>query len=443
MGKDDKTDYPFTEALHKFLIEINGLSDSLPIIMKSLYDARHKTNQNIDKFVQDNKGVIKEIENNKHRKVFIYGVKAENVYGFETLLRQNTNFIAASSITPRGFLVTIVSQFDAFMGRLIKAMYYTKPDMLNSSAKSFTFANLIELGSMEAARDYILEKEVESVLRESHAEHFEWLEKKLEITLRNRDLAIWSDFIELTERRNLFVHTDGEVSSQYISVCEKNGVSIEKDCIVGKKLGVTQEYFQRACEILFELATKLTHTVWRKLNISELSEADKSLNAVCYDLLKEEKYELAKKILSFALAQKKHNSQMDKLIFTINIAIAYKWGGEAEKAVKIVTETDWSACDNSFKLASTVLLDNFDEAANIMRKIGVGEEVGKVEYKEWPVFKDFRQSTQFLEAYREVFGEFLEPIDITDEPTSLDQEESNFFSLDGTNQQSIVETSAV
>ncbi len=421
---------PFEEALHKFLIEINGLADSLPIIMRSLYEARHTTNQNIENFIESNAGIIEKFETKnqgKSREELIYGIKAEHAYNLQFLIRQNINFTAACSITPRGFLVTIVSQFDAFMGQLIKAMYYTKPELLNSSGKNLTFANLVEFGSMEAAREYILEKEVESVLRESHADHFEWLEKKLDIPLR-KDLAIWADFIELTERRNLFVHTDGEVSSQYINVCKKHGVSIDKDCIVGKRLSVSQDYFQRACEILFELATKLTHTVWRKLNIDELSIADNKLNNVCYDLLKEEKYELAKKLLSFALSFKKHSSQQKKLMFTINIAIAYKWGGEEEKALKILSETDWSACDKSFKLASTVLLDKFDEAAKIMKRIGIGEEVEKTDYKEWPVFKDFRKSPQFLEAYKEVFGEILEPIDIKDESGAIDQEESSFFS---------------
>ncbi|MBD2044000.1 hypothetical protein [Microcoleus sp. FACHB-672] len=435
MAEESKQEYPFELALHKFLIEINGLADSLPIIMEALDEARQKSHSKIEQFLEKNGQFIKKIETKEIkyiRQAEIYGISPRYAYDLKFLTREGSNFNAAFSITPKGFLVTIVSQFDAFMGRLIRAMYYAKPELLNASEKQLTFANLVEFGTLEVAREYVLEKEIESVLRASHSEHFEWLEKKLGISLR-KDLSIWSDFIELTERRNLFVHTDGEISSQYINVCRKHSVSLDEDCIVGKKLGVNNEYFQRSCEILFELATKLTHVVWRKLTPSELFIADKRLNNVCYDLLKEEKYDLAKRLLSFALCLPKHNSQQDKLIFTINSAIAYKWGGDPKKAEEIILSTDWSSCNNSFKLTRAVLLDQFDEATNIMRKIGAKGEVDKEHYKDWPVFKDFRQSPQFLEAYTEVFGEVLEPIEISEESDSNDQDEPNFFMADSNN----------
>ena len=325
----------------------------------------------------------------------------------------------------------MISQFDAFLGRLIKAIYYAKPEMLNASEKQLTFANLVQFGSVEAAREFLLEKEIESVLRESHAEHFEWLEKKLDIPLR-KGLDIWATFIEMTERRNLFVHTNGIVSSQYITVCKKHHVEIKEDLVVVKKLHASEEYLQEAYEVLFELATKLTHVVWRKLIPSERSIADDKLNEVCYELLKEENYSIAKKVLSFAMELPKHSSQQDKLIFTINSAIAYKWGGEPEKAKKIISETDWSACNSDFQLATAVLLDKFDDAAKIMRRIGNAGEDSKFYYKDWPVFRDFRHSPQFLETYREVFGEALETVKVSSSSESETGDQNNIsFSVTG------------
>jgi hypothetical protein len=424
MGNSQNSGSPFSKALQIFLIEINGLSASLPIIIESLVESRHKSSQQVNKFFEEHGELLEIIKSDKdgqEKKSEIYKVGIEYSYELEKLIYMNSNFNAAALIIPRGLLVMMVSQFDAFLGRLIKAMYYARPELLNSSEKQLTFANLVQFDSLDSAREFLLEKEIESVLRESHADHFEWLEKKLGITLR-KGLDIWSTFIELTERRNLFVHTNGVVSSQYISVCVKHGVEIKEDCIVGKKLHAGREYLQKAYEVLFELATKLTQVVWRKLIPSEISVADEKLNEVCYDLLKKENYTLAKRILSFALELPKHDSQQNKLIFTINSAIAYKWGGESAKAQKIISETDWSACNNAFQLASAVLLDQFDTAAKIMKKIGNNGEVRKVHYKDWPVFKDFRHCSQFLEGYREIFGEALETVRVSTSSEMGDQD---------------------
>ncbi len=415
-------------------MEINGLSESLPIIMESLVESRRKSAQQINQFFEEHGEFLEKFEKNENghtKKAEIYKIALEYSYDFDKLTRTYSNFSVATSIISNGLLVMMISQFDAFLGRLIKAIYYAKPEMLNASEKQLTFANLVEFGSVEAAREFLLEKEIESVLRESHAEHFEWLEKKLGIPLR-KGLDVWTTFIEITERRNLFVHTNGTVSSQYITVCRKHGVEIKEDWVVGKKLHVSKEYLQEAYEVLFELATKLTHVVWRKLIPSELSIADDKLNDVCYELLKEENYSIAKRVLSFAMELPKHSSQQDKLIFTINSAIAYKWGGEPEKAKKLISETDWSACNNAFKLASTVLLDRFDDAAEIMKKIGNAGEVTKAHYKNWPVFRDFRHSPQFLETYREVFGEALETVKVSSSSEIDDQDNISFSVTENT-----------
>ncbi|MFH7244305.1 MAG: hypothetical protein ACHWZW_15820 [Spirulina sp.] len=432
MSESKSSEYLFSKALRIFLIEINGLSESLPVIMKSLTESRHDSEQKINQFFKEHGELIEKVEEDKNgnkKKAEIYKVSFEYSYDIGKLIRTYSNFSAASSIISNGLLVMMISQFDAFLGRLIKAMYYAKPEMLNASEKQLTFANLVQFGSVEAAREFLLEKEIESVLRESHAEHFEWLEKKLGIPLR-KELDIWTTFIEMTERRNLFVHTNGIVSSQYITVCRSHGVAIKEDLVVGKKLHVSEAYLQEAYEVLFELATKLTHVVWRKLIPSELSIADTKLNDVCYELLKEENYSIAKRILSFAMKLPRYSSQQDKLIFIINSAIAYKWGGESERAQKLISETDWSACNNAFKLASTVLSDQFDEAAKIMKTIGNAGEVTKNHYKEWPVFRDFRHSPQFSDTYREVFGEDFETVKVSS-GSEIDDQDNLSFSVQG------------
>jgi len=80
-----------------------------------------------------------------------------------------------------------------------------------------------------------------------------------------------------------------------------------------------------------------------------------------------------------------------------------------------VSSVDWSATGDLFKLASSVLLDKFDEAVRVMKSIGVNEKVlNKAYYKDWPIFKKFRATELFKDAYLEVYGVSFE---VVEEPT--------------------------
>jgi hypothetical protein len=96
-----------------------------------------------------------------------------------------------------------VSQFDVYVGHLLRCSFGAKPDALNASNKTITYSQLIGFASFDAAKEHVIEKEVETVLRASHADQFDWLENRLGIPLRN-PLPAWPAFVEVTERRSLF-----------------------------------------------------------------------------------------------------------------------------------------------------------------------------------------------------------------------------------------------
>ena len=96
----------------------------------------------------------------------------------------------AQILVPRGLLVALVSQFDAYVGALIRQLFRLKSEILDTSGKTLTCSQLTEFESIESAREYVFEKEIESVLRESHAEQFGWLEAKFNLPLK-KGLPAW------------------------------------------------------------------------------------------------------------------------------------------------------------------------------------------------------------------------------------------------------------
>ena len=153
------------------------------------------------------------------------------------------------------FLMGLISSHDAFLAQLMHLIFLTKPETISSSEKNKSFKDLVELGSVDAARSYLIEKEVEAFLRQSHHAQFDYLENKLGMPLR-KDLDIWPRFVEICERRNLFTHTSGVVSNQYIRVCSEHDVDLG-GVAVGDQLVISPKYLQDATEVISELGLKL------------------------------------------------------------------------------------------------------------------------------------------------------------------------------------------
>jgi hypothetical protein len=330
-------------------------------------------------------------------------VPHDRVHEYSAVKRKLDRGSIASKVIPRSYLVSLVSQYDSFLGGLLRALFFMQPELLNASDRVLTFKDLASFSSLESAREHMVEKEIETLLRKSHAEQFDWLEHRFSVELR-KGLAAWPKFIELTERRNLFVHSDSKVSAQYLKVCGQAGANLS-DCQIGSELLVSQPYFTAAYECVFEMGTKLAHVLWRKLAPEEREAADKNLNATCLDLLILGRNQLARTMLDFATGTlKKWSNDANRRMFILNRAQAYKWSNDEPKCATILNEHDWSAVDEKFILAVAILKEDFDGAVRSIKRLGT-TGLPKASYREWPIFKRFRKTAEFQGAFRDVFGE--------------------------------------
>lgn len=273
MSESNQSQYRATidSELHTFLIHLNGLHETLPLVMHSIITATKEAVNKFEYFQEQQ--IIRDSPDGSSGLL----INLKHFREFEIWDKSIKGLGIAHKIIPRSFLVSIISQYDAFLGGIIRAMYYIKPELLNSSERNLSFSQLVRFNSIEEAREHIIEKEVETVLRKSHAEQFAWMETKYDISLR-KGLDIWPDFIEITERRNLFVHTNGLISSQYLNVCSDHGVELERDAKVGTELDLPPAYLRHAFNVLFEISVKLAHVLWRKFQPNDREKADVSLN---------------------------------------------------------------------------------------------------------------------------------------------------------------------
>ena len=307
------------------------------------------------------------------------------------------------SVIESSLFLRLFSAFDAFTGDLLSAIYKRKPELFESLARTVKVSEILQYKSFENLQDIVLREEIENFRRGSYVDQFKELENTFGLKLRA--FENWPSFVECSQRRNLFTHCDGEVSQQYLDVCEKEGYKFKNKPAIGSQLELGPKYFLPACDLLAEVAVKLCHTLWRKLFPAELKNADEDLNRAIYERLEFEEYERACIYAKFALSQTKFSSDLNRRIFLINHAIALKFNGKSSEAQLLLKQEDWSACSPDVKIAEVVLSDKFDEADKLMRKIGKkGEILCEEYYHSWPLFKNFRTSAQFQKAYQDIYG---------------------------------------
>lgn len=397
------------ENLHQFIRHIDSIKDTYPMTLLLLNPYQKRANEKMVKFMEEN---VEEVEDEKGKKAFAIDYEKHRLY--ENLSKNAETSILATKIIPESLFVSLISQYDAFLNRLLRILFELQPEYLNNSERTINFSQLVEFDSIGDAREYVIEKEVETVLRKSHSAHFEYLESKLSMTLRKK-LPIWEKFIEITERRNLFVHCDGIVSSQYVKVCSENKCEIG-DIKVNERLSVPLDYFNESYQCLYEIATKLTHTLWRKLIKDDLESADDKLNETCYELMSNKQYKLADIMLEFSCSQTKHFNDSMSNVFTVNKSLSKYLQKDKKKAKEIINSKDWSASSDNFKLAHLTLNDNFEECFVLMKKIGSEGQVNKENYMTWPLFTELRKTEEFKNIFKELFGEEYTVLEIPEKP---------------------------
>ena len=155
----------------------------MPLAMRSRGVANRRAREKYNEFVAE------------HGKASEHGgvrIGIEQMLAFQRVARDMGRSQAASVLVPKSFLVALISQYDSFLGLLVETLLLARPEILNGSERTLSFSELVEFGSVEAARDHVIEKEVESLLRKSHAEQFDWLEGKFGLQLR-KGLAVWPE----------------------------------------------------------------------------------------------------------------------------------------------------------------------------------------------------------------------------------------------------------
>ncbi|QBQ54783.1 hypothetical protein [Nitrosococcus wardiae] len=403
-NESDQTDsseltegFEVTEVIDTFLHRILDIEDCAK---EYIVAAAEAYNDNAEKLRAEIESHQKTLQDEEDEKIRVLTVK-----GLRKTLRNIERHNNSSPVTTleKSLFISLFSAFDKFVGDLVAVLYSKKPDLYKNINKEISLSEALKYESMDELRQAFLDKEIESIRRKSYIDQFRDLENKFSIKLTKFDQ--WPYFVERSQRRNLFTHCDGVVSKQYLDVCREVGCKMKGGINVGDQLEIGEKYLFQSCMLVAQVGVMLGQTLWRKTLEDELEKADSHLSNIVFNYLHMEHWGNAISISEFSQGLPKMSTDQMERIFAVNYAIALRAVDKRKQAKDILDKKDWSATTYDFKLAYSILTDDYAEAEKIMYKLGKeGELINEFSYHDWPLFREFRDSKEFFSGYEKVYG---------------------------------------
>lgn len=199
------------------------------------------------------------------------------------------------------------------------------------------------------------------------------------------------ELMEITQRRNLLVHNDGVIDSDFLQRIPER-YRREKEWKPGQMLLVSTQYLFRAFDVISLFGCILHQNAWRKWAGTNLRKANRRLIEIVYASLKQKRYDLVCQLADYSemLSLPRKTEQLLK----INQAIAFREKDDTDHLQKIITELSDSDPGFSVQVAISVLRKDYKNAKLLLMR-AVHKKQLKQLSKEWPLFDPIRDERWF------------------------------------------------
>lgn len=305
---------------------------------------------------------------------------------------------AHGKILRRGAFVMMYSFFEMLLADLVRVFYSMYTDALTQSDKRMiSLSELREFSSLSISdiENHFIAKEVDNILRENLQKQLDYFKGKPGISLA--PLSKYREALnEISQRRNLIMHTDGFVDDRYLAITSaefRETRGIEKNV----RLNITMEYFQAAFDTLLIFGAAITQICWRKWLKSDGGKADKALSDVIFFAL-----ERGRCLAVRELAQMTPNLKVSlpySLAITLNHAIAERELGEKKNLARLIKELSGFPMSPDLKIALSVLREDYERTYELLQQAKKDEQIYKMSI-DWPLFHPIRYEERLIEIFR-------------------------------------------
>jgi hypothetical protein len=267
----------------------------------------------------------------------------------------------------RSAFISMISDFESLVAAVAKAVLSETTDLIPLDDSTISLAELNRLGDIAAARNAIVARKVDEILRGSVVDWGEWFGK---IGVKWHDMGIdWPEFVELFARRNAHVHAGGAASEQYLQFVRSAGGDTSS-VRPGEELLLSRTYVQTAATKLLAFGILLVGGVWLQVEKKNTAAAENWLvNTIQYRLDNDDfeaVYLASNRILS--AARDRWSRSRISIIQTANWVAGLHLGKE-DSVRKAVAAWDTDGLDLVIAHAKTVILGPEDRAVKEVSKL--------------------------------------------------------------------------
>jgi hypothetical protein len=290
----------------------------------------------------------------------------------------------------KSLLVSAISAFEVLFGQLARTIYAVNTSSLNDSDHSFTLQELAEFGTLDDAREYLIEKRISSLLRDSIDGWEKWLKRACGGVSMESLPVFWPLVRESFARRNLIVHTGGVVNHLYISVVQKLGIPELSDVKPGARVEVSEEYLDWVLQELLALGHVLVCAVGTKLYKKDTELFTRAAIIAARDFSVWRANHSSKAVCNYVLTRKL--SRVDEMTIRVRRWLSIKETEGPERIQKELEEWDTSGLDASISHCKLVLLDDVTTACREVEKLISRGRLSKFEVAIDPLYKNLMQN---------------------------------------------------
>lgn len=349
-------------------------------------------------------------------------IPIEKIVVLNNLIQKQVELDTLCYFLSNNLLVSLASSYDVFLSKMLHKVLFSKK-MYGLFEKNISLKEALSYSTHDALISACIEDTLSELMRKSHKDHIKWIEKSFDLDIIN-SFQEWKTIHTFFALRNIIVHNDGIVNNEFLKDLSKNGISSEK-YILGSKIEFSPEEFSKLIRCLIDFAIYLYSIILQKIykTSEQIKMIDYEIGRIVYRFLCDEEYQQVISIVDNILKTNQIHSSADVFELNINKCIALK-ERKNDTYKKILDKLDWSNCDNEFRIARAILLDETDNAIALMETLDKDKML--TAYTEWPLFKHFIKTDEFKKAFVKIYG-----VEFEDKLSTLSKENSYYLLENG------------
>lgn len=278
-------------------------------------------------------------------------------------------------------LMNLITYFETVISGLIKEHLTRQGDFKN---KSLTFEQISQLGNLDEAKEFLLEKEVHDLMYKGFDVWILYIKKNLKLSMGYLD-PVKDQLIEIFQRRNLFTHNNGVANNIYIS---RIAPQYAKNTTVGSKIVISKTYLEESINLIENMGNLILLENWKKKEPKNEKRAF-YIGELLDEHFKCERWELVKSYSRFLMGDK-GLPQSSQLVGQVNYWQSFKWLNQFNEVKEDVMNADFSANRGDFQLCLLALQDKEKEFFSLLNK-SYPSYISLEKLKNWPIFKEMRK----------------------------------------------------